>query len=179
MPLYHAALTTRKPILLTPALNAIIKQSRFQSDGAKIQLLSPKEGQQLLAIRRLDRPIAPHLSIYKPQMGSVLSSMMRITGVAYSGALYLFGITYLMSPYLGWDLSSATIAAAFGSLPWAAKSLIKFAVAWPVVLHCINGIRHLTWDTARGFNNSFIMKTGWGAVAATTLSVGYMVFFMS
>lgn len=179
MPLYHAAMTTRKPVSLTPALNAIIKQSRFQSDGAKIQLLSPKEGQQLLANRRLVRPVSPHLSIYKPQMGSVLSSMMRITGVAYSGSLYLFGIAYLVSPYLGWDLSSATIAAAFGSLPWVAKSLIKFAVAWPIVLHCINGVRHLTWDTARGFNSSFIMKTGWGAVAATTLSVGYMVFFMS
>jgi succinate dehydrogenase (ubiquinone) cytochrome b560 subunit len=179
VPLYNTALTTRKSILLTPAPNAVLKQSRFQSNNAKIQMLSAKEGQQLLANRRLDRPIAPHLSIYKPQMGSVLSSMMRITGVAYSGTLYLFGIAYLASPYLGWDLSSATIAAAFGSLPWVAKSLIKFAVAWPVVLHCINGVRHLTWDTARGFNNSFIMKTGWAAVGVTTLSAGYMVFFMN
>jgi succinate dehydrogenase (ubiquinone) cytochrome b560 subunit len=165
--------------MLAPSLNAVSKQSRLQSDSAKFQVLSAKEGQQLLANRRLNRPIAPHLSIYKPQMGSVLSSMMRITGVAYSGSFYIFGIAYLISPYLGWDLSSATIAAAFGSLPWAAKSFIKFAIAWPVVLHCINGIRHLTWDTARGFNNSFIMKTGWAAVGVATLSVSYMVYFMS
>lgn len=105
--------------------------------------------------------------------------MMRITGVAYSGSLYLFGIAYLVSPYAGWDLSSATIAATFGSLPWAAQSLVKFAVAWPVVLHSINGLRHLTWDGAKGFNSSFIIKTGWAAVSATTLIVGYMVFLMS
>jgi succinate dehydrogenase (ubiquinone) cytochrome b560 subunit len=179
LPLYRTDLNTRKSILLAPALNAVSKQSRFQSNDPKFQVLSAKEGPQLLANRRLNRPIAPHLSIYKPQMGSVLSSMMRITGVAYSGSFYIFGIAYLISPYLGWDLSSATIAAAFGSLPWAAKSFIKFAVAWPVVLHCINGVRHLTWDTARGFNNSFIIKTGWAAVGVTTLSVGYMVCFMS
>lgn len=179
MLLYSTTSTTRKPTLLLLALNTMSTQSRYQSDRAKIRVLSAKEGQQLLADRRLNRPISPHLGIYKWQMGSVMSSMMRITGVAYSGSLYLFGIAYLVSPYVGWDLSSASIAAAFGSLPWAAQSLIKFAVAWPVVLHSINGLRHLTWDRAKGFNNSFIMKTGWAAVSATTLSVVYMVFFMS
>jgi succinate dehydrogenase (ubiquinone) cytochrome b560 subunit len=179
MPRCNTPLTARKPVSLTPVVNAIVKQSRYQSHSAKIQVLSPQEGQQLLANRRLDRPIAPHLSVYKWQMGSVTSSLMRIIGVVYSGSVYLLGIAYLASPYLGWDLSSATIAAAFGSLPWVVKALIKVAVAWPVVWHCVNGVRHLTWDTARGFNNSFIMKTGWGAVAATILSVGYMVFYMS
>lgn len=179
VPLHNTIMAARKPIFLAPAFSAFSKQSRFQSGRAKIHVLSTKEGQQLLADRRLDRPISPHLGIYKWQMGSVMSSMMRITGVAYSGSLYLFGIAYLVSPYLGWDLSSATIAAAFGSLPWTARSLIKFAVAWPVVLHCANGLRHLTWDRAKGFNNSFIVKTGWAAVSVTTLSVAYMVLFMS
>ncbi|GAB7355457.1 hypothetical protein MBLNU459_g5960t1 [Dothideomycetes sp. NU459] len=148
------------------------------SGDARIKVLSAKESAQYLANRRLQRPVSPHLGIYKWQMGSVLSSLMRITGVIYSGSFYLFGLAYFASPYLGWDLCSATFAAAFGSLPFAAKSAVKFVVAWPFVLHCINGVRHLTWDTARGFNNSYIMKTGWAAVSATTLSVVYMVFFM-
>ncbi|KAK6008062.1 hypothetical protein QM012_004876 [Aureobasidium pullulans] len=171
--------TRRKPVLPIPAFKTVLGQSRFQSDKAKIQVLSTKEGQQLLADRRLHRPISPHLGIYKWNMGSIMSSMMRITGVAYSGSFYLFGLAHLVSPYLGWDLSSATIAAAFGDLPEAAKSAIKFAVAWPVILHSINGMRHLTWDRAKGFNNGFVQKTGWAAIGATTLSVGYMVLSMS
>ncbi|KAG9652713.1 hypothetical protein KCU64_g8280, partial [Aureobasidium melanogenum] len=166
-------------VLPRPTLDAVLTQSRYQSDKAKMEVLSAKEGQQLLADRRLHRPVSPNLGIYRWNMGSVMSSMMRITGVTYSGSLYLFGLAYLVSPYLGWDLSSANIAAAFASLPEGAKSIIKFAVAWPIVLHSFNGMRHLTWDRAKGFNNSFIQKTGWAVIGATTLSVGYMVFLMS
>ncbi|KAG9834007.1 hypothetical protein KCU98_g17414, partial [Aureobasidium melanogenum] len=168
-----------KPTLPTLTLDTILTQPRFHSDKAKIQVFSAKEGQQLLADRRLHRPVSPNLGIYKWNMGSIMSSMMRITGVVYSSSFYLFGLAYLVSPYLGWDLSSANIAAAFASLPEAAKSIIKFAVAWPVILHSFNGMRHLTWDRAKGFNNNFIQKTGWAAIGATTLIVGYMVFFMS
>ncbi|KAH0397445.1 hypothetical protein KCU89_g8271, partial [Aureobasidium melanogenum] len=182
IPITSLCITTStrwKPVLLRPTLDAVLTQSRYQSDKAKMEVLSVKEGQQLLADRRLHRPVSPNLGIYKWNMGSIMSSVMRITGVAYSGSFYLFGLAYLVSPYLGWDLSSANIAAAFASLPEAAKSSIKFAVAWPVILHSFNGMRHLTWDRAKGFNNSFIQKTGWAAIGATTLSVGYMVFFMS
>ncbi|KAG9590061.1 hypothetical protein KCU77_g8008, partial [Aureobasidium melanogenum] len=168
-----------RPVLPRPTLDAVLTQSRFQSNKAKMEVLSAKEGQQLLADRRLHRPVSPNLGIYKWNMGSIMSSMMRTTGVAYSGSFHLFGLAYLVSPCLGWDLSSANIAAAFASLPEGAKSIVKFAVAWPVILHSFNGMRHLTWDRAKGFNNSFIQKTGWTAISVTTLSVGYMVFFMS
>ncbi|KAH0372243.1 hypothetical protein KCU65_g1278, partial [Aureobasidium melanogenum] len=168
-----------KPVFPTPTFDGISKKSRFQNNKAKIQVLSANESQKLLADLRLQRPVSPHLGIYKWNMGSIMSSMMRITGVAYSGSFYLFGLAYLVSPYVCWDLSSANIAAAFASLPEAAKSVIKFAVAWPIILHSFNGMRHLSWDRAKGFNNNFIQKTGWAAIGATTLSVGYMVLFMS
>lgn len=171
--------TAWKPVLPTPTSDAILTQSRFQSNKAKIQELSANEGQKLLADLRMHRPVSPHLGIYKWNMGSIMSSMMRITGVAYSSSFYLFGLAYLVSTYLGWDLFSANIAAASASMPEAAKSIIKFAVAWPVILHSFNGMRHLTWNRAKGFNNNFIQKTGWAAICATTLSAGYMVFLMS
>lgn len=46
------------------------------------------------------------------------------------------------------------MAAAFGSLPVAAKVGIKTIVAFPFAFHSINGIRHLTWDTGAGNHNS-------------------------
>lgn len=164
-------------VLVQVSINSTSK-SRFKSDKAKMQVLSASESHQHLAALRLQRPLSPHLGIYKWQMGSVMSSLMRITGVVYSGSFYLFGLVYLVSPYLGWDVSPTTIAAAFGSLPAVAKAAVKFAVAWPVVLHCVNGSRHLVWDMARGFDDGVIRGTGWVAVVATTLGVGYMVFSM-
>ncbi|KAF1819457.1 cytochrome b subunit of succinate dehydrogenase, partial [Dissoconium aciculare CBS 342.82] len=127
-----------------------------------------------LAARRAQRPVSPHLAIYKWQIGSVMSSLMRITGVTYAGSFYIFSVAYLASPYVGWDLSSTAIAASIASLPVVAQAALKFVVAWPLALHCINGVRHLTWDTARGFNRRFIHRTGWMVVGATTMVVGYM-----
>jgi succinate dehydrogenase (ubiquinone) cytochrome b560 subunit len=157
----------------------LILARRFQSNESKARFISAAEGQQILASRRLQRPVSPHLGIYKWQIGSVMSSLMRITGVAYGGSFFLFGIAYLVSPHLGWNLSSAAMADAAASLPVAANMALRFVIAWPFVLHCINGTRHLTWDTARGFNSKFIHGTGWLAVSATTLSVAYMVFSWS
>jgi succinate dehydrogenase (ubiquinone) cytochrome b560 subunit len=64
--------------------------------------------------------------------------------------IYVFGAAYLVSPVFGWHLDVPTIAAAFGSLPVAAKLGIKTAIAMPFAYHSINGLRHLVWDTGAG-----------------------------
>jgi succinate dehydrogenase (ubiquinone) cytochrome b560 subunit len=64
--------------------------------------------------------------------------------------VYVFGASYLIAPYLGWHLDVASMAAAFGSLPVAAKLGIKSFIAFPFAFHSINGLRHLTWDTGAG-----------------------------
>ena len=64
--------------------------------------------------------------------------------------VYVFGAAYLVSPLFGWHLDVPTMAAAFGSLPVAAKVGLKTAIALPFVFHSINGVRHLTWDTGLG-----------------------------
>ncbi|KAG9679605.1 hypothetical protein KCU95_g13114, partial [Aureobasidium melanogenum] len=152
--------TAWKPVLPTPTFDAILTQSRFQSNKAKIQELSANEGQKLLADLRMHRPVSPHLGIYKWNMGSIMSSMMRITGVAYSSSFYLFGLAYLVSHYLGWDLSSANIAAAFASMPKPQSRLSSLLSL---------GLSSCTPS----------MRTGWAAICATTLGAGYMVFLMS
>jgi succinate dehydrogenase (ubiquinone) cytochrome b560 subunit len=64
--------------------------------------------------------------------------------------VYTFGAAYLVSPLFGWHLDVASMAAAFGTLPVAAKFGIKTAIAFPFTYHSLNGLRHLTWDTGIG-----------------------------
>lgn len=79
----------------------------------------------ILGRQRLNRPVAPHLGIYKWQITSVLSISTRITGLLVSGAFYAFGAAYVVSPYLGWDLSSAAIEAWVAGLPGFVKGIGK------------------------------------------------------
>ncbi|EFR00203.1 succinate dehydrogenase cytochrome B subunit [Nannizzia gypsea CBS 118893] len=125
-----------------------------------IQPMKKADGTQVLASQRLNRPIAPHLSIYKWQVTSVNSSLQRITGAVLSGSLYLFAVSYLASPYLGWDLSSDSLSAAMASLPWAGKATVKFVIAWPFMFHVFNSLRHLAWDIGKGFAMKTVSQTG-------------------
>lgn len=125
---------------------------------------------QILVQQRLRRPISPHLSIYKPQITWIGSSLHRITGCALSGTLYLWATAYLASPVFGWHFESATMAAAFGALPLVAKVLLKSTLALPFTYHCLNGIRHLVWDTGRALTNPTIIKTGWTVVGLSVAS---------
>jgi succinate dehydrogenase (ubiquinone) cytochrome b560 subunit len=118
----------------------------------------------LLAKQRLNRPVSPHLTIYKPQIGWIGSSLHRISGVVMSGPLYLWATAYLLSPAVGWHLESASMVAAMGALPVAAKVALKATLALPFTYHGMNGLRHLTWDLGRGLTNNAIIKSGWTVV---------------
>jgi succinate dehydrogenase (ubiquinone) cytochrome b560 subunit len=102
----------------------------------------------------------------------------RITGVAISGTFYIFGSAYLVSPLLGWHLDSATIAAAFGAWPVAAKILTKFVVAMPFTYHSINGVRHLVWDMGKEFANKSVIRTGWTVVGLSTATALGLALFV-
>ncbi|OJJ48443.1 hypothetical protein ASPZODRAFT_130469 [Penicilliopsis zonata CBS 506.65] len=131
---------------------------------------------KILPQQRLNRPVAPHLTIYRPQVTWVLSSLNRITGFALSGSLYLFASAYLVAPLFGWHLESASLAAAFGALPLIAKVLIKSTVALPFTFHSLNGIRHLMWDLGRGLTNQQVIKTGWTVVGLSVVSALAIAF---
>jgi succinate dehydrogenase (ubiquinone) cytochrome b560 subunit len=140
------------------------------------QTLTPAASHQILVSQRLRRPLAPHLAIYKWQITSVLSSLERIAGVILAGSVYIFGLTYVASPLLGWNMSSASIAAAFGAWPVIAKVATKFFVAFPFTLHAFNGVRYLIWDLGKQMGKRQVIKTGWLAVGAATLSAGWLAF---
>jgi succinate dehydrogenase (ubiquinone) cytochrome b560 subunit len=103
---------------------------------------------------------------------------MRITGASLSGGLYIFGAAYLVAPLLGWHLESASLAAAFGSLPVALKSGMKFLVAWPFVFHSVNGVRHLMYDMALGYAKKDIVRYGWVLWGISALGALGLVAFV-
>ncbi|KZF25479.1 succinate dehydrogenase cytochrome b560 subunit [Xylona heveae TC161] len=136
--------------------------------------IKPEEGYKILVEQRKNRPVAPHLTIYKPQMTSIGSGLTRITGAVLSGGFYIFGAAYLAAPLVGWHLESASLAAAFGSLPVIAKVLIKSVAAFPFTYHCINGVRHLIWDMGKSFTNRQIQIGGWAAFGLSGISAVYL-----
>ncbi|PGH02533.1 succinate dehydrogenase, cytochrome b556 subunit [Blastomyces parvus] len=113
----------------------------------------------LLRKQRLNRPTSPNLTIYRPQITSVLSILHRNTGLLVSGSFYLFFAAYVASPWLGWHIDSTSLAASFGALPVAAKVLLKTTVALPFTFHSFNGVRHLVWDVGRGLTNKQVIRS--------------------
>jgi succinate dehydrogenase (ubiquinone) cytochrome b560 subunit len=134
----------------------------------------------LLDRQRLNRPVAPHLSIYRRQITSVLSVLQRLTGLTLSAAFSLFPILYLSSAHLGLglDLSAEALATSFGSLPWTVKSAVKFGVAWIFTLHGLNSLRFLAWKFARGVTNKEVAVSGWVVVVGSVAGAVGLAWFV-
>ena len=92
-----------------------------------------------------DRPLSPHLQIYRSTWTMAMSIAHRITG----GALYVGTILLAF-----WLLSMASGPAAYDRAAWFFGSvigrLILFAYTFILMQHMIGGIRHLIWDFGYG-----------------------------
>jgi succinate dehydrogenase / fumarate reductase cytochrome b subunit len=110
------------------------------------------------------RPLSPHLQVYKPQITSVLSILHRITGVALTiGTLLL--VWWLAAAAAG-PGPFATVQSVIGS--WIGL-LLLLGWSWALFYHLCNGIRHLFWDSGRGFDMPTVIASGWVVVAASLL----------
>ncbi len=108
------------------------------------------------------RPLSPNIQIYRPQLTSVLSIANRITGVVLSlGALGL--VAWLVAAALG----PQPYAAVQGALISWPGQIVLVAFTFAFFLHLCGGIRHLVWDTGRGFELRSIYASGWAVVAAS------------
>ena len=90
---------------------------------------------------RADRPLSPHLQIYKPQMTSVLSILHRVTGAINAAGLVVFTL-WLLSGALGPDVYRFFIEV-MGT--WIGK-LMLLGFSFTIFYHMSSGIRHLFWD---------------------------------
>lgn len=121
-----------------------------------------------------ERPLSPHLLIYKPQITSVLSIMHRLTGL-WLGAAALALVTWLLAVANG-----PQTYAGFMTIAGSPIGLIVVA-SWVFCLfyHLLNGIRHLAWDAGWGFELDQVSLTGWTVVllaivfTIATLALGF------
>jgi succinate dehydrogenase / fumarate reductase cytochrome b subunit len=109
------------------------------------------------------RPISPHLQIYRPQLTSVLSFAHRVTGVTlgvYSIAL----VTWLVAAAAG----PRPFSAVQGFMQSISGQILLLGGTFCFFLHLCGGIRHLFWDSGRGFELGAIYASGWAVVAVST-----------
>jgi len=113
---------------------------------------------------RPQRPLSPHLQIYRWQFTMTLSILHRITGVG-------LGIGSLLLVY--WLTAAASGPAAFASAQAFIGSwfgiLILFGFSVALFYHLANGIRHLFWDAGRGFELKTAYASALAVLAATAV----------
>ena len=102
--------------------------------------------------------MSPHLTIYKPQLTSMLSISHRITGVMQSGYLSLAALGVLVMPG---NFPSALAELQSLQLGGAVIFSLKFLLSLPVSFHLFNGFRHLAWDLGWGFKIAELYRSGW------------------
>lgn len=119
-----------------------------------------------MAVR--ERPLSPHLQVYKPQLTSTTSIMHRFTGMILSLAA-VFLVMGLMAVAHGPDAYSS-----YRALMGSGLGLVLFAAfTFSLSYHLLNGIRHLVWDTGRGMDIPSAYASGWAViVGALLLTVG-------
>ncbi|HSS64717.1 MAG TPA: succinate dehydrogenase, cytochrome b556 subunit [Gammaproteobacteria bacterium] len=109
-----------------------------------------------------NRPLSPHLQVYRPQLTSVLSITHRATGVAL--ALGLLLLVYWLLALAAGPEGFSVARALFGS--WVGK-VVLFGFSYALFYHLCNGIRHLFWDAGLGFDIKAAYASGWAVVAVS------------
>ena len=114
-----------------------------------------------------ERPLSPHLQIYRPMLTMMMSIVHRITG----GALY-FGMLLVA----WWLIAVASGPNAYAKFQWFMETLVGRLVlvgfTWALIHHMLGGIRHLIWDTGRGFGP---VEREWLTLATLIGSIGLTI----
>lgn len=115
-------------------------------------------------VNRGNRPLSPHLSIYRPYLSMVMSILHRITGVAMALGAVLIA---------WWFLAAATgpeyFALADGLLTSWLGLLVLLGMLVSLSYHLANGVRHLWWDTGAGFSLDRVRASGLAVLGATAV----------
>lgn len=111
-----------------------------------------------------NRPLSPHLQVYRPQITMVLSISHRFTGAALAVGLLL--LVYWLGALAAGESAYATALTVLGA--WPVKVLL-FLFTFAFFYHLSNGIRHLWWDTGRGFEIPQVYSSGYAVVAASVI----------
>lgn len=115
-------------------------------------------------VNRGNRPLSPHLQIYRPQLTSITSILTRISGNALIvGALML--VWWLLAAATGPDYFAVVDGLWTSVFGW----LVQLGTVWALWYHALAGARHLYWDTGRGLDIETAEKLGWGCIGGSVV----------
>ena len=110
-------------------------------------------------VNRGNRPLSPHLTIYRPQLTSMTSILTRITGNALIVAALLI---------VWWFLAAATSPEYFSVADAVVTSwfgdLVMLLSVWALWYHTLAGVRHLIWDNAMMLEIEKAEALGWAVI---------------
>ncbi len=113
---------------------------------------------------RVNRPLSPHLQVYRLPMTPILSILHRVAGVGLAAGTLLF---------VWWLAAAADSDGAFALAAGVMNSPIGWLLiaGWTLALwyHFCNGIRHLWWDAGRGFELREAHASGMLAIGAAAV----------
>ena len=114
--------------------------------------------------KRTQRPLSPHLQIYRWQIPMITSILTRITGNALIVGVMLA---------VWWLLAAATSDRYFAFADAVATSwfgdLVFTGSLWAVCYHYLAGLRHLYFDAGRGLDIPTAEKLGWGCIIGSVV----------
>lgn len=114
-----------------------------------------------------NRPLSPHLQVYRPQITSILSITHRLTGASLAvGALML---TYWLTSAAYGPEAFARAQEFLGS--WLGLVLL-FGWTFALYFHLCNGVRHLAWDAGWGFDLPRLRASGLVVLIVSVLLTG-------
>lgn len=118
-------------------------------------------------VNRGNRPLSPHIFIYRPQMTSMSSIMVRFSGL---------GVLAVSLLVVWWLLAAATSESAFAGIDGFLRSwfgdLILFVATWALWYHTLGRLRHVFWDFGYCLDVDLSEKLGWGMfIGATVLAI--------
>jgi succinate dehydrogenase / fumarate reductase, cytochrome b subunit len=126
---------------------------------------------QAVTLKR-ERPLSPHLQVYRWQITMTLSILHRATGVAL--ALGAFGLVWWLVAVAAGGDTYQTFAGLAASIP---GRIVLFAFSLCLFYHLLNGLRHLLWDIGWGLEIPRVYATGWSVLALTVVLTSVLWFF--
>jgi len=119
-----------------------------------------------------ERPLSPHLQVYRWQITMVMSILHRATGIAL--VVGAFGLAwFLLMLSLGGDAADTAMQCVGSPL----GLLFAFGFSLSLMFHLCNGIRHLLWDAGRGYDIPTVYKSGYTVFVLTFVLTAAIWFF--
>ncbi|MGC9446222.1 succinate dehydrogenase, cytochrome b556 subunit [Cereibacter sphaeroides] len=114
--------------------------------------------------KRVERPLSPHLQIYRVQLTSTTSIFTRLTGNGLIVGTML--VTW-------WLLAAALSPEQFETADWVLTSwfgdIVLLLSVWALWYHYLAGLRHLYWDTGKGLEIKTAEKLGMACIGGSLI----------